>query len=258
MPRTPGAVLYITSTRLMRESENAVREHAGSGDAVSQRVCSQLIANAPRYTEWHASHEVKMWKVAGARVHGPQVTALRTVAVQQIHRTALVNYLRLGRVTGPARDTALRLFHGVSDLRDATLAEHRSYLVAASTQVCAHELLDLVGDAEGLGLIRRYELAYTQYFAMFCERAFALQTGSNYLLGSLLPEVKDVSDRLRLKIVGSTLQPLTPRPARVAGGQISSPARKPAQAAVPRDRDRAIPRAATQPASHRARTRTAR
>jgi hypothetical protein len=242
----------------MRESEDAVREHAGSGDDVWRRVCSQLIASRPRYAEWHASHEMKMGKVAGARIRGPQVGGLRTVAVQQIHRTALVNYLRLGRVTGPARDSALQLFHGVSDLRDATLAEHRSYLVAASTQVCAHDLLELVGDGEGLSLIRHYELAYTQYFAMFCERAFALQTGRNYLLGSLLPEVKDVADRLRLKIVGSQLRPLAPRPVVAAATQSAWPARKPARAAAPRDRGRADPRAATQRASHRARSHTAR
>jgi hypothetical protein len=251
-------VLYITSTRLMRESENAVREHAGSGEDVWRRVCSQLIASQPRYAEWHASHEMKMWKVAGARMHGPQVLALRTVAVQQIHGTALVNYLRLGRVTGQARDTALRLFHRVSDLRDATLAEHRNYLVAASTQVCAHDLLELVGDAEGLDLIRRYELAYTQYFAMFCERAFALQTGKNYLLGALLPEVKDVADRLRLRIVGSTVRPLPWRPAGVVAAQTALPARKPAQAQVPRDRGRAGPRAVGRPVTPPGRTRTGR
>jgi hypothetical protein len=242
----------------MRESEDAVREHAGSGDDVSRRVCLQLIASRPRYAEWHASHETKMWKVAGARIRGPQVDALRAVAIQQVHSTALVNYLRLGRVTGSARDSALRLFHRVSDLRDATLAEHRSYLVAASTQVCTHDLLELVGDTEGLNLIRRYELAYTQYFAMFCERSFAFQTGHNYLLGSLLPEVKDVADRLRLKIVGSTVRPVASRLAGVGVAQIASPARKPARAAVPRDRDRAGPRFADQRVSPPARSRTAR
>jgi hypothetical protein len=251
-------VLYITSTRLMRESENAVREHAGSGDDVWQRVCSQLIASQPRYAEWHASHETKRWRVAVARRGGPQVLALRTVAVQQIHGTALVNYLRLGRVTGPARDTALRLFHRVSDLRDATLAEHRNYLVAASTQVCANDLLELVGDTEGLDLVRRYELAYTQYFAMFCERAHASQTGNNYLLGSLLPEVKDVADRLRVKIIGSTLRPVASRPAAVVAAQTALPARKPVRAEGPRDRDRAGPRAAGPPVIRWVKSRTGR
>lgn len=241
----------------MRESEQAVHEHAGSGDDVAHRVCSQLVASEPRYSEWHAAHEVKMRGVAGERLRRPQVLALRTVAVQQVHRTALVNYLRMGRVTGGARDSALRLFHSVADLRDATLAEHRNYLVAASTQVCTGELLELVGDDEGRSLIRHYELAYTQYFGMFCERAYALQTGNNYLLGSLLPEVKDVADRLRLKIVGSQLRPL---PQRSMGGaaRSASPARTPARAATPRDRDRAGPRAASLPANRRAKTRTAR
>jgi hypothetical protein len=191
-----------------------VREHADSGDDVSQRVCAQLLANRPRYSEWYSLHEGKMRKVADARLRNPQVLELRNVAVQNVHATALVNYLRLGRITGPARDHALRMFHGVCDLRDATLAEHRRYLLAASTRVCTHELLELVGDAEGLDAIRRYEMAYAQYFTMFCERGFALEAGRNYLLGSLLPEVKDVADRLRIKIVGAKLRPTAPRTTR--------------------------------------------
>jgi hypothetical protein len=250
--------LYITSTRLMLESEAAVREHAGSGDALPQRICSQLLANEPRYSEWHAFHELKMRNVADARQRYPQVLQLRAVAVQQVHRTSLVNYLRIGRVTGAARDNALRLFHGVSDLRDATLAEHRSYLVAASTQVCTRDLLGLVGDKEGLELLRRYELAYAQYFAMFCERARALQTGKNYLLGSLLPEVKDVADRLRLRIVDSELGATGLRRIWAAAAHSSSPAQVPARAAAPRDRARFGPRAAALPASRLARSHTAR
>jgi hypothetical protein len=253
---SPQAVLYITSTRLMRESEDAVRQHAGSGDGVPHRVCSQLVANEPRYTEWHALHELKMRNVAGERLREPQVRALRAVAVQQVHRTALINYLRLGRIKGSMRDEALRLFHGVRDLHDAMLAEHRSYLLAASTQVCAHDLLALVGDNRGVGLLRHYELAYMQYFAMFCERAFALQGGRNYLLTSLLPEIKGAADRLRLEIVGADVAPRWPRLAAFVGGSASS-TRTAAPAAAPRDR-RFGPRAAGLPAGTRASTHAAR
>lgn len=242
----------------MRESEDAVREHAGSGEEIFRRVCSQLLANEPRYGEWHALHEAKMRNVASPRRRDPQIQALRAVAVEQVHRTALVSYLRQGRITGSARDRALGLFHGISDVRDATLAEHRSYLIAASTQVCAHDLLELVGDGDGLALIRRYELAYGQFFGMFCERAVALQTGKNYLLGSLLPEVKDVADRLRLRIVGTT--PNVTEPRRAAGGVVQGVwlSRKPARAAAPRDRGRAALPVAAQPVSRAARNRTAR
>lgn len=242
-------MLYITSTRLMRESEDAVREHAHSGDEVPRRICSQLLANEPRYGEWHARHEVKMRFVASPRRRDPQIQALRAVAVEQVHRTALVSYLRQGRITGADRERTLGLFHGISDVRDATLAEHRNYLVAASTQVCAYDLLDLVGDGEGLELIRRYELAYGQFFAMFCERSIALQTGSNYLLGSLLPEVKDVADRLRLRIVGTRLKPTEPRRPPGAVMQGAWLTRMPARSATPRDHAPAAPRFAAQRAA---------
>ena len=251
-------MLYITSTRLMLVSEDAVRAHAGSGEEIPRRVCSQLLANEPRYGEWHARHEAKMRNVASPRRRDPQILALRAVAVEQIHRTALVNYLRESRITGSARERALGLFHGISDVRDATLAEHRSYLIAASTQVCTYDLLELVGDEEGMSLIRRYQLAYGQFFGMFCERAVALQTGKNYLLGSLLPEVKHVADRLRLQIVGSQLRATGLRrpPAAVVHGV--SPARMPARAATLPDRGRGVLRAAAQRATQSPRTRTAR
>jgi len=242
----------------MRESEDAVREHARSNEEVPRRVCSQLLANEPRYGEWHALHEVKMRGVASPRRRDPQIQALRAVAVEQVHRTALVSFLRQGRITGALRDRTLGLFHGISDVRDATLAEHRSYLIAASTQLCAYDLLALVGDGEGLDLIRRYELAYAQYFGMFCERAIALQTGGNYLLGSLLPEVKDVADRLRLRIVRSHLRATEPRRSPGAVIHDVSLARMPARAAALRDRDHAALPAAARPAALAARSRTAR
>jgi hypothetical protein len=250
-------VLYLTSTRLMRESEEALRENAGCGDEIPQRVCAQLLAKPPRYTEWHALHERKMQAVADARLRDPQVLQLRSIAIEQVHRTAIVNYLRLGRITGEARDRTLALFHGVTDLRDATLAEHRNYVLAASTQVCTHELLDLVGDREGHKLVRRYELTYAQYFAMFCDRARALQAGKRYLLESLLPEVRDVADRLRMRIAAAPL-PIGPQRSAVGFATIESPARMPARAVERRDRGHAGLRSARRPADLQPRTRTAR
>lgn len=255
--RPETKVLYLTSTRLIRESEHAVREHAGCGDDIPQRVCAQLLAKPLRYSEWHALHERKMQSVADARLRDPQVLQLRGIAIEQVHRTAIVNYLRHGRITGAARDQTIALFHGISEVRDATLAEHRNYLLAASTQVCTHELLDLVGDREGHDMIRRYELAYAQYFAMFCDRARALQRGKQYLLEALLPEVRDVTERLRMRIAAAPL-PIGPRRSAVGFAPIESPARMPARAATRRDRNPADRRAGGLPASPRARIRTAR
>ena len=199
-----------------------------------------------------------MRNVANARHRDPQVLGLRGVAVEQVHRTAIVDYLRLGGVTGHARNQTLALFHGVNDPRAATLAEHRTYLLAASTQVCARDLLELVGDREGLDLVRRYELAYHQYFAMFCDRERTRDAGKMYFLDALLPEVKLVADRLRLQIVGAQLRPMDPRRALGDALHKASPARTPARAPAPRDREPGRPLSAALPASQRAKTRTAR
>src|SRR5690606_37033043 len=120
----------------------------------------------------------------------------------------------------------LREFHRFSDPTDATLAAHREYLLAAPTQFCAREILELIGDKQGLDLIRSYELAYMQYFGMFCERARCVQNGKTYLLTALMPEVKSVADRLRLRILDHSLVPA--RPVAVGGFELASgPARGP-------------------------------
>jgi hypothetical protein len=250
-------MLYITSARLMLESEQAVRDHAYYGDEIPRRVCSQLLASGPRYSEWHARHETKMRGVANARRREPQVLLLRAVAIEQVHRTAVVDYLRLGHVTGPAREQTLALFHGVSDQRAAALAEHRTYLLAASTRVCTNELLNLVGDREGQSLVHLYEQAYRQYFAMFCDGARARAAGKTYLLDALLPEVKTESDRLRLQIIGTHLRPMERR-SMGASLQHSSSARTPARAEAPPDLPRAGLRSAALPAGRTPKSRTAR
>jgi hypothetical protein len=148
---------------------------------------------------------------------------LRAIAVEQVHRTALVRYLRDNRVTGAAREQTLREFHGVADARDSTLVEHRNYLLAASTHLCTAEILELVGDRQGLALLRGYELSYGQYFGMFCDRARAAQDGTPYLLGSLLPEVRAAANRLRAGILDERRAP--PRPVYLATRLAVSPRR---------------------------------
>ena len=69
------------------------------------------------------------------------------------------------------------MFHGGVDGREATLAGHRSYLIAPSTQLCATDILALVGDVQGVDLVRRYELLYGQFFGMFCDKSRATSDG---------------------------------------------------------------------------------
>ena len=216
-------MLYITQTRLMRESEQTVLERANSDDEIARRICSQLLDDSARYAQWHARHEIHMGGVASARRHERQVLKLRAIAIEQVHRTALVRYLRDNHVVGAERDRTLRALYGINDIRDSTLAEHRTYLLAASTQLCTSDIHDLVGDDRGQGLLRRYELAYGQYFGMFCDRARAIQHGRGYLLTAFIPEVRSVAERMRLKILDMELLPV--RPISMLGAALARDAR---------------------------------
>jgi hypothetical protein len=185
----------------MLESEQAINEHAHVGPAVTQRVCSQLLDDPTRYVRWHVRHEQRMGAVADARIRPRQILALRAFALEQIHGSALVRYLREHHVVGEDRDRTLHHFFGVADARDAALMAHRDYILAASSQVCATDLLGLARDDYGVELLGDYEQAYGQFFSMFCESERSRQNGEPYLLASLLPEVRVAASHLRRRIL---------------------------------------------------------
>jgi hypothetical protein len=185
----------------MLESEQAINEHARSGPLVTQRVCVQLLNEPTRYVRWHVRHEQRMEAVADAKLRQRQILALRAFALEQIHGSALVRYLRDYHVVGEQRDRTLHEFFGVADSRDAALRAHRDYLLAASSQVCAVDLLGLADDRFGVDLLGDYEQAFGQFFSMFCESSRSRQEGEPYLLASLLPEVRTVASNLRRRIL---------------------------------------------------------
>jgi hypothetical protein len=200
-------VIYLTHTRLMRESERTVHETASNSRARDQRVCDQLLANQPRYSLWHIRHDHRMTPVAKLRRREQQLLELRRTGVEQIHSAALVRYLRDFSVTGADRDNTLSLFYGVVDVREAAIVEHRKYVLAASSQLCATEVLTLAGDTKGVELVNTYERAYEQYLSLFCQRARAHSAIERSLFDDLLPDVKGVAARLRQRIVAGHLLP---------------------------------------------------
>ncbi len=195
----------------MLESEQAINEHAEHGAPAIRRVCSQLLSEPPRYVRWHVRHEHRMELVADMRRRQRQILALRAFALEQIHGSALVRYFRDYGVVGASRDRTLQEFFGVADPRDAALMAHRDYVLAASSQVCAIDLLALANDDRGVELLSSYENAYGQYFSMFCESARAKQEREPYLLAGLIPEVRVVATNLRRRILEGDSR-RTPRP----------------------------------------------
>jgi len=201
-------LIYLTQNRLMRESERMVHEAASCGEPRVRSVCSQLLANQVRYFIWHSKHESRMEPIARLRRRELQLLELRRASVEFVHRAALVKYFSDYQVRGPARDRVLRGFFGPQDSRDAAILAHRSYLVAASSQLCATELLRLADDQAGIEQIQFYETVYAQYFGLFCNRLHAAPNGDRSLLDELVPEVRGVAERLRLQLLATNLRPV--------------------------------------------------
>lgn len=191
----------------MVESETTIDSGVRSDDLSSSRLCRQLVGDPGRYALWHTSHDKRMTTVAERLERNRQILELRAVHLEQVHRTALVRYLRKHGVTGEARNLALQEFYGLLDPRRAAVAEHRGYVISASSQLCAYHLLKLVGDTRGLELIQDYQGTYEQFFAMFCENARAARQRTSYLLGSLLPDARSEAVTLRKRILGGDRLP---------------------------------------------------
>ena len=194
-------MLYITHTRLMSESESSVHEHANSGAGHSQGVCQQLVSKQPRYALWLSHHDRAMLAIASAKRRERQLTSLRALAIEQIHRAALVRHLRANQITRIERNLLLQELLGPRDPDCSVLTEHRNYILAASSQLCASDLLELTGDRHGIHLVNRYQSDYGLYFAMYCDRARAQQDGRPYLLNALIPETRAEAAMTRAKLL---------------------------------------------------------
>ena len=196
-------MIYLTKRRLMVESETTIHDRAASAGTFAGHICRQVVEQPDCYSRWYSWHDKRMLTVAERARRDQQILALRSFHLQQIHRGALVRYLREHAVTGNDRDLTLQEFYGVMDARRAAVAEHKTYLISASSQLCGYQLLDLVGDHRGLTLLQDYQRIYDEYFAMFCENARAVRRNSAYLLQGLIPDAKAEAEAIRERILGA-------------------------------------------------------
>jgi hypothetical protein len=193
--------------RLMRESESSVHERADSGTGHAQSVCQQLVSRPPRYTLWVSRQDREMLAIAGAKRRERQLTSLRALAIQQIHRAALVRYLQANQLTSRDRNLLLQILFAPRDPDCSVLTEHRNYILAASSQLCASDLLELTGDQHGVELVNRYQRDYDLYFAMYCASARAQKECRPYMLEDLIPETRAEAEKTRAMLLSGDRLP---------------------------------------------------
>ena len=151
--------------RLMEESEWRIEIAAGSNspdDVVVRRVLDSPVV----YRRWAFEHD---WLLRGIstrpRVEA-QVIALRSAAMNLVHRKALFEYLRERQLNGRKRRRLFQIFYGSRDYSNAVLAEHGNYVRCCSSYVCAQHLSEqLMHDAAVEEPMQLYEQRFGEFFS---------------------------------------------------------------------------------------------
>jgi len=160
----------ISHSRLMEESELCVVEAAKFGTPAQMLVASRLISHPQTFQRWEAEHAQLMRGVSSHTYLHRQVVALRSMALTQLHRKAVFEYLQERSLTLSQRRRLMTMFHSMQDYTSSLIAEHTNYLRGASSYWCSHHLARrLMKDGVFAEPLQLYEQRYTDYFRVFCD-----------------------------------------------------------------------------------------
>jgi hypothetical protein len=164
----------IKQARLMDESELCLAETAKSGAPAQALVAGRLLAHPGAYQRWEAEHAVLMRQVSRYTYMHRQVVALRSTALNLLHRKAVFEYLQERPLTSAERHRLMALFHSLKDYTASIIAEHGNYLRGASSYLCSHYLARrLMKDTAFAEPVQLYQERYTDYFRVYCDVALA-------------------------------------------------------------------------------------
>ncbi|MBS0380367.1 MAG: hypothetical protein JSS29_17945 [Proteobacteria bacterium] len=157
----------------MDESEWRIELAADSSEP-EDRIVHRILGNATAYRRWASEHDFLLRTISGqGRLEG-QVRALRSAAMNLVHRKSLYQYVKERQLTGPKRRRLFELFYGYRDYTNAVLAEHGNYVRCTSSLVCAEYLAEhLMHDAAIVDPMALYEERYAEYFRAFCDGELA-------------------------------------------------------------------------------------
>ena len=159
--------------RLMEESEWRV-EAAGRSGALDDLLVCRVLESPQIYRRWASEHDRLLRSVSGERRIHAQVVALRTTALNLVHKKGLFDYLRLRQLTGHKRRRLFELFYGYRDYTNAVLAEHGNYVRCSSSFLCAQHLAEhLMHDVAITEPLALYEERFGEYFRAFCDGELA-------------------------------------------------------------------------------------
>jgi len=184
----------------MTESEYALQDASESPVPRESRIASTVLSDIKKYREWELRHANLLLPVAEQSARKYQVLALRHADIALIHRRALFQYLQTHEVRGELRERLFRLFHTTLDFNEAILAEHRQYMLAFSSGISTHHIIDIMRDDTSTHLVQQYETTFARYFEMKCFVATARDSDTVKIVRSSLRDVQGHLLRLRRRM----------------------------------------------------------
>ncbi len=160
----------IKQARLMEESELCIAESARFGTPAQMLVASRLLSHPETYRRWEAEHSQLMRRVSEHRYLNRQVVALRSTALNLLHRKAVFEYLQERQLSRPQRHKLMAMFHSFKEYSASLIAEHGNYLRGASSYWCSHHLARrLMKDSAFAEPLLLYQERYTDFFRVHCD-----------------------------------------------------------------------------------------
>jgi hypothetical protein len=191
----------------MRVSTDCVQGALQSENPSEKLIANRLVQNPAAFQAWESEHAGMMREVAKSGGMRTQTAVLKKTTFQLIHRKALFEYLRDGKIRGGERQRAIAHFHPAQAYAESVVAEHGVYLRKACSFMCAsHVGSHVVRDAGFFDLMDRYEDLYAEYFQIFCSAQISADSADTGLQNSLLPMLKHQLEECRVAI-------MNPRPA---------------------------------------------
>ena len=192
----------VNHARLMRESTDRVQNAIYSDDLAEQLVATRLMESPAAFQTWENEHSGLMREVAHPAFRRTQAAILKKATLRLIHRKALFEYLRDGKVRGVVRRRIILSFHETRDYTQSVIAEHGLYLRKACSFLCvSHVGGNIVRDPGFFDPMARYQALYAEYFRLFCTTHFGADAASAEPQGTLLPLLKYQLEECRLAIM---------------------------------------------------------
>jgi len=181
----------------MDESEQALLDAADSSSPHVARIVGHVVSDVNVHRIWECRHAELVRPVAEQNRRAPQLIELRLAETRLTHKRALINYIRKHQVTGALRDRLISAFYGSRETTDAILKEHQRYMVAVSSRVSTDHLIDVMCDPVSKDLIRMYDMAYDQYFELYCFVASSPDSAVADAVRGSMGEVASRAKRIR-------------------------------------------------------------